>query len=171
MSSSISIMDIGLNEFRLDLLDYIKKHPELEQTPKGLHAVAHASADCSPGVIFVLKNRSQNFNVDHKNRLHPFYTVYISTNGKILCDYLQPKKQLDTMRLLCREYKKTIDSLYHQFNLETNDGRKMTAISKLLSNVINSIIEVKEKMISTASFNAAAPPRFSPRCLAWTTSS
>jgi hypothetical protein len=38
-----------LNEFRLDLLDYIKRHPELERTPMGLHAVAHASADCPPG--------------------------------------------------------------------------------------------------------------------------
>lgn len=53
MSSGISIMDLGLNEFRLDLLEYIKEHPELERTPMGLHAVAPASADCPPGVIYV----------------------------------------------------------------------------------------------------------------------
>lgn len=75
MSTGISIMDLGLNEFRMDLLEYIKKHPEVEHTPMGLHAVAPAGAECPPGVIFVLKNRTQSVNVDNRNRLHPFYMV------------------------------------------------------------------------------------------------
>lgn len=37
MSTGISIMDLGLNEFRLDLLAYIKNHGDLEKTPRGLH--------------------------------------------------------------------------------------------------------------------------------------
>ena len=56
----------------------------------GLHAVAPASADCPPGVIYVLKNRAQSINIDNKNRLHPFYMVYISEDGEVVCDYLQP---------------------------------------------------------------------------------
>ena len=144
MSSGISIMDLGLNEFRLDLLDYIKQHPELEHTPMGLHAVAPASADCPPGVIYVLKNREESINIDNKNRLHPFYMVYISEEGEVVCDYLQPKKLLDTMRFVCRGQDKPIEKLYHQFNEETNDGRNMTDISELLSEAINSIIDVKE---------------------------
>ena len=145
MSSGISIMDLGLNEFRLDLLDYIKQHPELEHTPMGLHAVAPASADCPPGVIYVLKNRAQSINIDNKNRLHPFYMVYISDEGEVVCDYLQPKKLLDVMRYVCRGKDKPIEELYHQFNDETEDGRNMSEISELLSEAINSIIDVKEE--------------------------
>lgn len=145
MSSGISIMDLGLNEFRLDLLDYIKQHPELEYTPMGLHAVAPATADCPSGVIYVLKNRVKSINIDNKNQLHPFYMVYISEEGEVVCDYLQPKKLLDIMRYICREQNKPIEKLYHQFNEETEDGRNMTDISELLSEAINSIIDVKEE--------------------------
>lgn len=145
MSSGISIMDLGLNEFRLDLLDYIKQHPELEHTPMGLHAVAPASADCPPGVIYVLKNRAQSINIDNKNRLHPFYMVYISNEGEVVCDYLQPKKMLDIMRYVCRGKDKPVEELYHRFNEETDDGRNMSEISELLSEAINSIIDVKEE--------------------------
>ena len=145
MSSGISIMDLGLNEFRLDLLDYIKQHPELEHTPMGLHAVAPAAADCPPGVIYVLKNRVESINIDNKNRLHPFYMVYINEDGDVVCDYLQPKKLLDIMRYICRGQNKPIERLYHQFNIETNDGRNMADVSELLREVINSIIDVKEE--------------------------
>lgn len=145
MSTGISIMDLGLNEFRLDLLDYIKRHPELERTPMGLHAVAPASADCPPGVIYVLKNRAQSINIDNKNRLHPFYMVYVSDEGEVVCDYLQPKKMLDIMRFVCRGQDKPIEELYHRFNDETEDGRNMSEISELLSEAINSIIDVKEE--------------------------
>ena len=145
MSTGISIMDLGLNEFRMDLLEYIKKHPEVEHTPMGLHAVAPAGAECPPGVIFVLKNRTQSVNVDNRNRLHPFYMVYISEDGEVICDYLQPKKLLDTMRLVCKGRDKPIEVLYHRFNEETNDGRSMGDISELLSEAINSIIDVKEE--------------------------
>lgn len=145
MTTGISIVDLGLNEFRLDLLEYIKQHPELEHTPMGLHAVAPASADCPPGVIYVLKNRAQSINIDNKNRLHPFYMVYISEDGEVVCDYLQPKKLLDTMRYVCRGQNKPIEKLYHRFNEETDDGRNMTDISELLSEAINSIIDVKEE--------------------------
>lgn len=145
MSTGISIMDLGLNEFRMDLLEYIKKHPEVEHTPMGLHAVAPAGAECPPGVIFVLKNRTQSVNVDNRNRLHPSYMVYISEDGEVICDYLQPKKLLDTMRLVCKGKDKPIEVLYHRFNEETNDGRSMGDISELLSEAINSIIDVKEE--------------------------
>lgn len=145
MSTGISIMDLGLNEFRLDLLEYIKTHPELERTPMGLHAVAPASNSCPPGVIFVLKNRTQSVNIDNRNRLHPFYMVYIGEDREVVCDYLQPKKLLDTLRLICRGRGEPIAELYRRFNEETDDGRKMGQVSELLSEAINSIIDVKEE--------------------------
>ena len=102
MSTGISIMDLGLNEFRLDLLAYIKNHGDLEKTPRGLHAVVPKTEGCPEGVIFVLKNVNNSVNIDNQNRIHPFYMVYISTEGEIVCDYLNPKGLLDDVRLLCR---------------------------------------------------------------------
>lgn len=145
MSSGISIMDLGLNEFRLDLLEYIKYHPEIEKTPFGLHSVAAASEDTPAGVIYVLKNRSNSVNIDNQNRLHPFYMVYISNEGEVICDHLSPKQMLDKMRFLCKGKTEPIPELYRQFNKETRDGRNMSEFSDLLSDAISSIIEVKEE--------------------------
>ena len=145
MSSGISIMDLGLNEFRLDLLDYMKTHEDIEKKPRGLHAVVANTQENPPGVIFVLKNINNSINVDNRNRIHPFYMVYISSDGEIICDYLNPKQLLDTIRLLCRGKSEPIAKLCRQFNDETDDGRNMAEISELLNDAITSIIDMKEE--------------------------
>ena len=145
MSTGISIMDLGLNEFRMDLLEYIKNHPDIDKAPFGLHSVAAASEETPAGVIYVLKNRSNSVNIDNQNRLHPFYMVYISNDGEVICDHLSPKQMLDKMRFLCKGKTEPIPELYRQFNKETRDGRNMSAFSKLLGDAIASIIEVKEE--------------------------
>lgn len=145
MSNGISIMDLGLNEFRLDLLDYVKTHPDLEQKPKGLHAVVPATEELPVGVIYVLKNINNSVNIDNQNRIHPFYMVYIGMDGQIICNYLNPKKMLDDIRLLCKGKKQPIKELCKKFNEETDDGRNMGEMSELLSEVINSIIHCKEE--------------------------
>ncbi len=145
MTTGISIVDLGLNEFRLDLLEYAKEHPDVDRAPSGLHAVVPASEDAPPGVIFVLKNRSDGVNIDHKNRLHPFYMVYIQADGDIVCDHLSPKQMLDTMRHLCKGKDTPIESVCRPFNRETRDGKKMETYSKLLGGAIGSILDVKEK--------------------------
>ena len=104
-----------------------------------------AGPDTPPGVIFVLKNRNNSVNIDNRNRIHPFYMVYISEDGEIVCDYLNPKKLLDTMRLLCRGKSEPVMELCKQFNRETDDGRNMGEVSELLSEAINSIIDAKEE--------------------------
>lgn len=143
MSSGISIMDLGLNEFRLDLLEYMKEHPDIEHAPFGLHAVTASSPDMPAGVIFVLKNRSDSVNIDNQNRLHPFYMVYISKAGEIICDHLSPKQMLDKMRYLCKGKTSPLPELYRAFNKETHDGKNMNGFSRLLGDAIASIIQIK----------------------------
>ncbi len=145
MTTGISIMDLGLNEFRLDLLEYIKNHPDIEKAPFGLNAVVPANEDAPAGVIFVLKNRSDSVNVDNQNRLHPFYMVYISNDGEVICDHLSPKDMLDKMRFLCKGKTEPIPEVYKQFNKETRDGKDMSKFSELLGEAIASIIEVKDE--------------------------
>lgn len=145
MSTGISIMDLGLNEFRLDLLEYIKTHGDMDTKPKGLHAVVQSSEELPQGVIFVLKNVNNSVNIDNQNRIHPFYMVYIGMDGDIICDYLNPKQLLDDIRLLCRGKKEPIVDLCQKFNEETNDGKDMQELSNLLRETIYSIIDTKEE--------------------------
>ena len=145
MSSGISIMDLGLNEFRLDLLDYIKTHPEIEKAPHGMNAIVSSQDELPPGVIFVLRNVKNEININSQNRLHPFYMVYLSDEGEVVIDHLSPKDMLDSFRLLCKGKKEPDNSLCALFNTETDDGRKMSKYSELLCDSISSIIEVKNE--------------------------
>ena len=70
--------------------------------------------------------------------------VYIGNNGEVLCNYLNPKGLLDTIRLLCRGKSKPLAALCEKFNHETDDGKNMKEISRLLSEAISSIINLKE---------------------------
>ena len=145
MNSGVSIMDLGLNEFRMDLLDYMNSNHDVEHTPFGLHAVVRGNAQTPAGTIFVLKNRTAGVNIDHKNQLHPFYMVYIRDDGEVQVDHLHPKDLLDKMRMICKQATTPDVKLCHEFNKETRDGLRMGKYSTLLSKAINSIISVKEK--------------------------
>ena len=145
MTGGISIVDLGLNEFRTDAIEYQKNHPDMDKVPFGLHAVAPAADNCPPGVIFVLKNRSDSVNIEGRNRLHPYYMVYISEDGSVVCDHISPKAMLDRMRHICRGKTEPIPELYREFNKQTRDGKNMADVSRLLGLAISSIIEVKEE--------------------------
>lgn len=145
MNTGVSIMDLGLNEFRLDLLEYINSNHDVEHTPFGLHAVVSATDQAPAGTVFVLKNRTAGVNIDHKNQLHPFYMVYIKDDGEVLVDHLHPKDLLDKMRLLCKPLTKPDVKLCSAFNKETRDGLRMGKYSELLGKAIESIVTKKEE--------------------------
>lgn len=144
MSTGVSIMDLGLNEFRLDLLEYMRSGVDIEHTPMGLHAITPTSKEAPKGVIFVLKNRNNDINIDRKNRLHPFYMVYISQDSEVIVNHLDPKGMLDRMRQLCRGKSEPIPDLCRRFNAETRDGQRMGTYSRLLGDAISSLIATKE---------------------------
>lgn len=144
MNTGVSIMDLGLNEFRLDLLDYMHQGHDIEHTPMGLHALVASDKDAPPGVVFVLKNRNNDINIDRKNRLHPFYMVYISKDSDVIVNHLDPKDLLDRMRHLCRGKSEPILELCRKFNAETRDGQRMGTYSRLLGDAISSLIKTKE---------------------------
>lgn len=145
MDTGVNIMDLGLNEFRLDLLANLKEHPNMDLTPFGMSAVVSASELVEPGVMYVLKNKNNAVNIDRSNLLHPFYMVYISHTGTVICDHLSPKKLLDKMRYACKDKTEPDMTLCKQFNKETRDGKNMRHYSDLLQSAIESIITVKEE--------------------------
>ena len=142
MTSGVSIMDLGLNEFRMDLLAYMKTHGDIDHTPFGIHAVVKGE---KPGVIFVLKNINRDINIHNQNRLHPFYLVYVGSGGEVITTHLQPKDTLDIMRHLARGKAAPDAALCASFNKATGDGRNMSKTSGLLEDAIRSIIDAKDE--------------------------
>jgi len=142
MTSGISITDLGLNDFRMDLLGYMKNHPDIDHVPHGINTVVHGE---KPGCIFVLRNVNPKVNINKQNRLHPFYLVYVGMDGKIITNHLQPKETLDLMRLLAKGKTEPEKDACRTFNKQTKDGRNMKKISQLLEDGIGSIIDAKEE--------------------------
>lgn len=151
LKTGVSITDLGLNDFRMDLLNYVKAHGDLDKTPNGMHAVVPASPELGlrPGVIFTLRNRNRGVNppahLPQHNRLHPYYLVYISREGEVVHDHTEVKRLLDLARSCCKGQAQPIAEVCQRFNQETGDGRKMQAYSDLLNQAIRSMIEVKEE--------------------------
>lgn len=145
LREGVSITDLGLNDFRVDLSNYIKMYGELENIPEGLHAITEAQEFVEKGVVFVLKNINNDINIDKLNRLHPFYLVYISEEGKIIHGHIDAKKTLDIVRLICKGKTEPIQNLCEEFSKETNDYRKMDRYSDALKKSIRSIINAEDE--------------------------
>jgi len=147
LKTGVSITDLGLNDFRMDLLNYVKEHGELSYVPNGMHAVVPAEPvmGLHPGVIFTLRNRNAGVNVNQHNRLHPYYLVYIDRSGHVVHDHTEVKRLLDLARTCCKGKDKPIQNATQLFNDETAEGRQMQVYSDLLGKAIRSMIEVKEE--------------------------
>ena len=147
LKTGVSITDLGLNDFRMDLLGYIKAHGDLRNVPNGMHAVIPARPEMGvhPGVIFTLRNRNPGVNINQHNRLHPYYLVYINREGEVIHDHTEVKRLLDLVRTCCKGQDKPILDVCQRFNQETADGRQMQFYSDLLGQSIRSMIEVKEE--------------------------
>lgn len=144
MGTGVSITDLGLNEFRMEVMEYAKRHPELETTPGGISAVTQALPDAPAGVVFVLKNVHNEININDRNRLHPYYLVYLTEEGEIVYDHLSPRSTLETMRQLCHGKTEPIQALCRAFNEETRCGEEMQLYSDLLEEAVLSIVDAKE---------------------------
>lgn len=145
LKEGVSITDLGLNDFRVDLSNFIKEYGELKNIPEGLHAVAQATEFLPRGVIFVLKNVNTHVNIDKLNRLHPYYLVYLNENGELVNSHVDAKKILDKLRLICKDKKAPFEFESKMLSAETNDYRKMDKYSTLMRKSINSILKTEEE--------------------------
>ena len=146
LKTGVSITDLGLNDFRMDLLNYVKANGDMDGVPSGMHAVVPAVPERGllPGVIFTLRNLNQGVNVNQQNRLHPYYLVYISQTGDVITNHTEVKRLLDLVRSACKGQNQPIPDVCQLFNQITADGRNMKAYSDLLGKAIRSMIDVQE---------------------------
>ena len=144
MNSWISITDLWLNDFRMDLIEYMNKNWNLKNIPTWLHSVVSSEEWIPKWVIYVLKNIHNEVNINDMNQLHPFYLVYIWEDWEIVSNHLSVKKTLDILRKVSKWKSEPIKEAYKIFNEETNDWNDMKEYSELLNQSISSIISVKE---------------------------
>jgi len=139
----VSITDLGLNDFRMDLVAWVREHGSLDDAPLGMHAIVPASDKLPPGVIFCLRNLDASPELAKHNRLHPFYLVYVRADGETLVRHSDPKATLDLLRGAARSRTTPVPALYEPFNRETEDGRRMERYSALLNDAVRSMVEDK----------------------------
>ncbi len=145
LKTGVAITDLGLNDFRMDLLNHIKANGDLASVPNGLHAVVPAAPDkgLPPGVIFALRNRNHGVNIEQQNRLHPYYLIYMAQDGTTVIPHTDVKRLLDLVRLACRGNAEPLAEACRHFNTATDDGRDMRAYSALLDDAIRAMIDLK----------------------------
>jgi len=146
LKTGVSITDLGLNDFRMDLLNHVKANGDLASVPSGMHAVVPAEPERGlvPGVIFTLRNRHHSINFEGHNRLHPYYLIFMGQNGDVVTDHTEVKRLLDLARIACKGKVDYVQDVCQTFNLATNDGRNMQPYSDLLDKAIASIMSLKE---------------------------
>ncbi|WP_352417933.1 helicase-related protein [Proteiniborus sp.] len=156
INTGVSITDLGLNDFRMDLVSYEKDNGELDKVPNGLHTVIMADKEKGivPGVIFVLKNINDEIDKNKQNMIYPFYLVYMKYDGEVYLDHLKVKKILDVLRTGCKGKDEPIKEEYLEFNKETKDGKKMDKYSTLLEETIKTIVDVNEDSDIDSLFSA-----------------
>ena len=158
ISGGISITDLTFNDFKIDLMEYMKEHEEeLSHAPSGLYAIARISDNLrdtvKPGVIFVLRQIKGARQTKEQNPLFPYYLAYITEDGKVEANFLQAKQVLDYLKKFCSGQKMVAKDLADVFNAETKHGRRMEKYSTLLSKSIEDLIGKKQEVGVASLFN------------------
>lgn len=145
VSDAISITDLTFNDFKIELMEYMKKHrKELDNAPFGIYSIVPAG-EFEPGVIFLLRQVKGVKESKDKNALTPYYLVYISEDEEVKLNYIQSKKILDYYQKLCSGKKEVFRNLVGSFDRETDNGRQMDKYSQLLKESIENIIGKKQE--------------------------
>ena len=144
LRQGVGITDLGLNDFRMDLVSWVRESGTLDDAPLGMHAIVPASDKLPAGAIFCLRNLDAAEELSRHNRLHPFYLVYVRESGEAIVRHTDPKQALDLLRGAAKNRAEPDPALYRPFNEETEDGRRMDKYSDLLNDAVRSMIEAKE---------------------------
>ena len=152
LSSGISITDLTLTDFRIDLAGFLRDHqPQLERLPLGASSVLTAGdlgdMDIPPGVIFCLRAEGEAAikSAEPGYPLVPHYLVHVGKDGSILLPYSQAKQILDRIRKLCVGRDFPVAAACARFDKSTQNGENMAETQKFLASAVASIAGKKEE--------------------------
>ncbi|MCD4751967.1 MAG: DEAD/DEAH box helicase family protein [Anaerolineaceae bacterium] len=151
IAGGISITDLTLNDFKMDLMEYMKTNrPKLDSSPLGMYAITEIPDELQdqiqPGVIFTLKQVNSQIGAEKQNVLYPYYLVYIGDDGTVKYNFLHSKKVMDFFKKLCSAQEHVLYDLVEVFNQKTDDSKDMSFYSELLSKSIDNIVGKNEEV-------------------------
>ncbi len=151
MDGSVSITDMTLNDFRMDLSGYMKENLSLlKRSPSGFFAAVSPIAEAPAGAIFCLKDIYKKVEFDPHYALAPFYIVYVAEDGNIIFNHLQGKKSLDIFKKLRSLNKQVNAEATANLMTATKNGKDMGGYQFMLERAIGSIIgKTEEKGIES----------------------
>ena len=149
LSSGVSITDLTLTDFRIDLAEYLKAHPgKLESLPLGTMAVTTSvDADIPPGIVFCLRAEGANAAkaIDPSYPLAPNYLVHLGVDGTTRLPYTQAKRILDRLKRLAHGRDLPDAAACARFDTQTRNGEDMQVAQQLLTAAIASIVGKSEE--------------------------
>ncbi len=161
LSSGVSIADLTLNDFRMDLAGFLREYPGLlDALPWGTFAVTTPSgpgdATIPPGIIFCLRvvGDAALKSSEPGYPLAPHYLVHLGEEGAVLLPFTQAKPVLDRLKKLCMGRDLPDAGACARFDKATRDGQEMRAVQDLLAKAIASIVGKKEERAMASLFNA-----------------
>ncbi len=156
LSSGVSIADLTLTDFRIDLAEYRKKHPGmLENLPFGTcTATSTHEVDIPPGIVFCLRAEGDaaKRSVEAGYPLAPHYLVHVGENGTVLLPYTQAKQILDCLKRLCIGKDMPDADACARFDRDTKQGQNMQIAQELLSAAVASIVGKNEEQAVASLF-------------------
>ena len=157
LSNGVSITDLTLTDFRIDLAQYLKEHPgQLEGLPLGTYAVTTSiDADIVPGVIFCLRAEGA---VAAKGQpsdypLAPIYLAHVGDDGAVLLPYPQAKRILDRLKRLALGRELADAAASATFDKQTRQGEDMRHAQKLLAAAVASVAGKNEERAVASLFS------------------
>lgn len=149
LSSGVSITDLTLTDFRIDLAEYLKAHPgKLESLPLGTMAVTTSvDADIPSGIVFCLRAEGANAAkaIDPGYPLAPNYLVHVGVDGTTLLPHTQAKRILDRLKRLAHGRDLPDAAACARFDTQTRNGEDMQVAQQLLTAAIASIVGKSEE--------------------------
>ncbi|CAM3733343.1 helicase-related protein [Halomonas casei] len=154
MTGGVSITDLTLNDFRMDLSDYLKSEKQnIEKAPLGLFATIKLDEQMrtdglDPGVVFCLKNvrtGREAVQVDDNYPLSPYFLVYVTDNADIRLNFTQSKKVLDLMKRQAFMVRDVDEPSMARLNSATKNGADMAHYQHLLAVAVDSIAGKSEE--------------------------
>ncbi len=147
IGGGISITDLTFNDFKMDLVNYMKNNKEiLEKAPTGMYAVAKSNIEeAERGVIFCLKQINEEIKPSEFNTLNPYFLVYVKESGEVLLNFIQSKKILDIYKKVCLGENTLFPDLIIEFNRETNNAKDMSKFTNFLEKTVENIVGKEEE--------------------------
>ena len=167
MNESISLTDFTLDDFRVELSNYLENNrKKLKDAPLGLYAVVPSPSGnhgqylnldkfseverkiIKPGIVYCLKQKGDTDGNEEVNPLQPYFLIYIWEDGQVRFNYTNAKQILEIYRLLCQGNITAFQQLCDLFNTETDNGTRMEPYADLLKKAVDEIIRVFKKRIT-----------------------